>query len=136
MMKKGFTLVELLIVIIIIGILATMAVPQYQKMVDRARRSEAISMLGSLATGSLLYWQEHNAFPTTITIANLDITLGTSSTWTYAAGTHVKDTTAIWKATRIGTTSWIVRVTVTLATAAKLYEESKDSGATWTELKL
>ena len=35
MRKNSFTLVELLIVIIIIGILATMAVPQYQKMVER-----------------------------------------------------------------------------------------------------
>ncbi|MCD6080096.1 MAG: prepilin-type N-terminal cleavage/methylation domain-containing protein, partial [Candidatus Omnitrophica bacterium] len=43
-MKKGFTLLEILIVIIIIAILATFAIPQYIRAAKRAIASEAISV--------------------------------------------------------------------------------------------
>ena len=63
MRKKAFTLVELLIVIIIIGILATMAIPQYQKMVDRAVVAEAKSALTALANAIQMYYMEHGYYP-------------------------------------------------------------------------
>ena len=63
-MKKAFTLVELLIVIIIIGILATLAIPQYQRMVNRARWSEAMSLADAIKTAENLYYVENNAFRT------------------------------------------------------------------------
>lgn len=62
LMKKAFTLVELLIVIVIIGILATLAVPQYNKMIERARGAEAKSILGALARANLAYYYEHGDF--------------------------------------------------------------------------
>jgi len=65
MKEKSFTLVELLIVVMIIGILATLAVPQYQKMVERAEAAEAIQNIGSIMRSVSRYYMEHQDYPRT-----------------------------------------------------------------------
>ena len=51
-MKKGFTLIEVLTVVLIIAVLTAVATPQYRRVVERARATEAISMLRSLYDSS------------------------------------------------------------------------------------
>ena len=52
MNKKGFTLVELLAVVLIVAILSGVALPQYRKVVEKARLSEAESMMRTIYDSS------------------------------------------------------------------------------------
>ena len=53
---RGFTLIEIVIVIIIIGVLASLGFVQYQRMIERSRGSEARSVMGGLRTNAAAYW--------------------------------------------------------------------------------
>jgi len=61
-MRKGFTLLELLIVVIIFGVLAAVAVPQYTKAVERAKCAKAKNALGLIATAQKMYRAENDSF--------------------------------------------------------------------------
>ncbi len=53
--KLGFTLIELLVVVLIIGILSAIALPQYQKAVEKTRIAEAKILLSSLSNAQDIY---------------------------------------------------------------------------------
>ncbi len=58
---KGFTLVELMIVVAIIGLLAAIAVPAFSRYVKKARTSEAVGHLNKEWAGSLTYYDTDHA---------------------------------------------------------------------------
>jgi type IV pilus assembly protein PilA len=60
--KKGFTLIELMIVVAIIGILAAIAIPNFLKFQAKSKQSEAKSNLGAIYTGQVSYFGENNAY--------------------------------------------------------------------------
>lgn len=64
-MKRGFTLLELVVVIIIIGILATLGLTQYGRMVERGRGAEAKTILGQIRTMAAAHYLEYNSLTTT-----------------------------------------------------------------------
>ena len=69
-MKKGFTLIELIIVIIIIGVLASLGLGQYVKVVEKGRAAEARMILGTLRTAEIAYYTE---FQTYESVGNLGV---------------------------------------------------------------
>ena len=61
--QQGFTLIELMIVVAIIGILAAVAIPQYQDYVTRAKLSKAASFVDPIKTAVAMYAQENAGVP-------------------------------------------------------------------------
>ena len=63
-MQKGFTLIELMIVVAIIAILAAIAIPAYQDYTIRAQISDGLSLASGSKTAVAEYYQNRGAFPT------------------------------------------------------------------------
>jgi len=69
-MRKGFTLMELIIVVIIVGILAAIAVPQFFRVAERGRAAEAVNALGGWRASQIRFASENGR--TTNVRGNLD----------------------------------------------------------------
>jgi len=102
MNRKGFTLVEVLIVVIIIGILAAIGIPQFTASIEKAKGGEARAGLGNIQTGEKVYFAENEKY--TAVTTDLDISLSPKY-WAFSIATGVGTYTATATRTGSGTTS-------------------------------
>jgi type IV pilus assembly protein PilA len=70
--QQGFTLIELMIVVAIIGILAAIAIPAYQDYTIRAQVSEGLNLSGAAKVAVTEFYQDRGVFPTTNALAGLE----------------------------------------------------------------
>lgn len=87
--KKGFTLIELMIVVAIIGILAAVAIPAYSGYSKRAKMSEVTNAMGSVVNSAMEIYHQTQSYPATFNagmpLADIANTFGVTIPDTYVA---------------------------------------------------
>jgi type IV pilus assembly protein PilE len=74
--SRGFTLVELMIVVIVVGILAAVAIPMYQVIPERSRATEAVAGLDAIREGMRVYFAEHGRYDHASFVDGARVTVG------------------------------------------------------------
>ena len=83
----GFSLMEVMIVVVIIGILAALAYPNLEKYLKRARQTEAKTNLSAIYTAQKIYFTLHQSYADDIKKLDLSLVQGDPYTFTMEAST-------------------------------------------------
>lgn len=121
--RRGFTLVELAIVIAILGILAVVAIPKYQGMVDEARSAAARAQLGTVRSAIAIYYAKNKGVMPDLPKMNDGTLFADGSTPKVDIGGAISSSNVIQLATPetgIETGGWMYDAVTTSATCGKV----------------
>ena len=95
-MNKAFTLIELLVVVLIIGILAAIALPQYQKATDKARFTQMLITARNIKDAQAVYYMANNAYADNAEDLGVTIPPGISVSYKTACSPSIPQSAYIW----------------------------------------
>lgn len=125
-MQKGFTLIELMIVVAIIGILAAIAIPAYSNYITRSQVTEAVNLAGGLKGAIQEYGADKNEWPTLVGPTATPAATEINAT---LEGKYASVNTAIDGTYPEGTIE--ASMTAGKASGTSLKYKTTDGGATW-----
>jgi len=84
--QEGFTLIELMIVVAIIGILAAIAIPNFMQYQAKSKQSEAKTNLGGIYTSEVAYFGENNAYSNSFNAIGFQVASTGTQRYTFTIG--------------------------------------------------
>ncbi|MEA2030605.1 MAG: prepilin-type N-terminal cleavage/methylation domain-containing protein, partial [candidate division Zixibacteria bacterium] len=92
--RKGFTLIELMIVVVIIGILAALAIPRFMQATTKSKQSEAKGILKQIYVMERAYRQENGTYSDDLNLIGVEIAIDAIYAYTIVAAATTFTATA------------------------------------------
>ena len=122
--KAGFTLIELLIVLTIVAIIASLAIPRFLGQQERGHVAEAVNILGTVRRGQETYFNDHSGVYKDLGAADvadsakwgeLGMEPPTRNFWTFTTSASARTATATRNGTALGSSGCTLGTTIVLS---------------------